>query len=64
MKVDFYVLSAGIAGDPYKLLCADVNGRRYSQLFNQNSLLSLWLNRFLLRRRIELVTGQKVIYGD
>lgn len=63
VKLKFYISSAGVAGDPYKLLVAcDENGDKLGNiLFKDDSLLSLRWNKRKLMKKIELTTGQKTI---
>ncbi len=62
MQATLRISSAGIAGDPDKLLyLKGENGTELHRMFNSNSLLSLRFARWRLKREFELLTGQKPI---
>jgi len=61
MKINFYISSAGVSGDPDKLLVAMTsNGNRYCRSFNHNSNFSLWRAKKKLIKRIKLLESVKI----
>lgn len=59
-KIDFYISCAGVAGDPYKLLCGvDTDtGRRYCELFNENSIWSLKRTKKKILKKIKALESE------
>lgn len=60
MNHNFYISSAGVAGDPHKLVVLELSGgSKFFQLFNSKSLRSLRRAKKKLRKEAELVTGAR-----
>lgn len=55
MVVKFYTSSAGVAGDPHKLLVAETDGIRETEMYNTWSWFNLdfWHVRWKLLRKIK-----------
>jgi len=64
MKVSFHISTAGIAGDPHKLLIAETGSRTEREMFNSNSLWSLRRAKRRLMKRLEILTGRKPVEAD
>lgn len=61
MDVKTYISSAGVAGDPHKLLVMIFKNKKYYRLFRSGSIWSLRRCRKKLLKEIELTTGVNLL---